>query len=446
MTTEARTAPSSSAAAAPAVRRRGATVAILFFFMLLHQTDKYLISPLTTPIMNTFGINEAQLGAVLTGAILVGVVFYPLWGYLFDRYARPKILALAALIWGSTTWLSAIAPTYPLFMATRASTGVDDASYPGIYSMVADLYPPNRRGRIIGVLQLSMILGSLAGVGMAVGLQDVIGWRGVFYITGSLGIVVALVFYFFVRDVPRGQTEPELAGLEQSGSTRFDWQAARQLIRKPSILLICLQQFVYVFPFVGITYWYFRYMEVERGYPGTQVALVMAVFSLAGAFGNVLSGALGDALFKRTPRGRMIVSIVGVVLLITFFTSALRVPPENFRLFFVLQSIGSLFVPFVYPNIVSTVQDITEPEVRSTAHALMGIAEMGASALAPLVTGILAVRASLQHAMLIITTAGWVVGGLLLVVIALVVPKDIAALRAELARRAEASQHAGGAA
>jgi MFS family permease len=177
-------------------------------------------------------------------------------------------------------------------------------------------------------------------------------------------------------------------------------------------------------------------MEVERGYPDEQVGLVMAVFSLAGAAGNVVSGALGDAFFKRNPRGRLYVAIVGVILLTTFFTAALRLPPQEFALFFILQTIGAVFVPFVYPNIVSTVQDIIEPEVRSTAHALTGIAEMGASALAPLVTGVLAVRGSLQQAMLTITTAGWLAGGALLVVIAIVVPRDIARLRSVLQQRA----------
>src|SRR5512139_2791090 len=111
-------------------RYRWFVVAVFFVFMLLHQADKLLIGPLTTPIMETFGIDEVQMGAVFTGALIVGAVLYPIWGVLYDRYARAKLLALAAFIWGSTTWLSAIAPTYRFFLVTRASTGIDDSSYP----------------------------------------------------------------------------------------------------------------------------------------------------------------------------------------------------------------------------------------------------------------------------------------------------------------------------
>ena len=72
-------------------------------FMLLHQADKLLIGPLTTPIMQESGIDEAEIGAVFTGALLVGAVCYPLWGYFCDRYARSGLLALAFFLWGAIT-------------------------------------------------------------------------------------------------------------------------------------------------------------------------------------------------------------------------------------------------------------------------------------------------------------------------------------------------------
>ena len=127
-------------------RYRWFVVIIFFFFMLLHQSDKLMIGPLTSQIMETYQIDEVQMGAVFTGALLVGSFLYPLWGFLYDRFARAKLLALASFIWGCTTWFSAIAPTYKSFVASRASTGVDDFSYPGLYSLIADYFGPQVRG------------------------------------------------------------------------------------------------------------------------------------------------------------------------------------------------------------------------------------------------------------------------------------------------------------
>jgi MFS family permease len=245
-------------------RYRWFVVVIFFAFMLLHQADKLLISPLTTPIMEAFGINEAQMGAVFTGALIVGAILYPVWGYLYDRYTRPKLLALASFIWGSTTWLSAIAPTYPSFLLTRASTGIDDSGYPGLYSLISDYFGPAVRGKIYGLLQIAEPLGYMLGMILAMSLRDAIGWRGVFYLTGSLGILLSVVIFFGVRDVPRGRSEPELAGLEQIGAYRFSWEIARGLFRKRSLLLLFVQGFFGVFPWNVITYWFSQPINYPR--------------------------------------------------------------------------------------------------------------------------------------------------------------------------------------
>ena len=68
--------------------------------MLLHQADNLLIGPLTTPIIEEFGIAQAEMGAVSTVAILVSAIFFPVWGYLYDRYACARLLALASFLGG----------------------------------------------------------------------------------------------------------------------------------------------------------------------------------------------------------------------------------------------------------------------------------------------------------------------------------------------------------
>jgi MFS family permease len=204
-------------------RYRWFVVFVFFLFVLLHQADKLLISPLTTPIMETFNINEAQMGAVSTVALFVAAGFFVLWGYLYDRFARSRLLALASFIWGSTTWLNALAPNYTTFLITRASTGVDDASYPGIFSLLSDYFGPRLRGKVYGLIQVAQPIGFMLGTLLATMLGGAMGWRSVFFITGSAGILVAALIFFGVREPRRGQAEPEMAGLEDISSTRINW-------------------------------------------------------------------------------------------------------------------------------------------------------------------------------------------------------------------------------
>jgi MFS family permease len=187
--------------------------------MLLHETDRLLIGPLTPDIMATFHITMTQMGAVSTGALIVGAVLYPVWGYAYDRFSRPKLLSLASFIWGSTTWISAAAPSYPVFLATRASTGIDDSSYPGLFSLVSDYFGPKVRGRVYGLLRLTQPLGYIIGMVLGLILTATLGWRAVFYLTGGLGLVVAGLIFFSLRETPADRLNQRWPGSQRRAPT-----------------------------------------------------------------------------------------------------------------------------------------------------------------------------------------------------------------------------------
>ena len=422
-------------------------VGVFFLFMLLHQADKLLVGPLTTPIMEEFGINETQMGLLSSGAIIVGAIFYPLWGYLCDRFSRARLLSLASFIWGATTWLSAIAPTYPTFMVTRASTGIDDSSYPGLYSLIGDYFPPKNRGKVYGILQIAMPLGYMIGMVMALLLSGAIGWRSIFYITGSLGILMAFVIFFGVKEPARGTSEPELENIEQTGKYRFEWKIARDLFKKKSLIMLFMQGFIGVFPWQVITFWFFRYLETERGFSGNEVMITMVVAILLLAAGYPLGGILGDRLFAKTKRGRLIVSAVGVILGAVLLFIPIKIPYDNKVLFMIMISLTTLFIPFASPNVLSTVYDITLPEVRATANAVENFIESGGAALAPLIAGIIADALSLRDAILIICLSTWAVCAVFFLITSRFIDHDVRVLRSQMRERAaleQARQAAGG--
>jgi MFS family permease len=423
-------------------RHRWIVVVIFFFFMLFHQTDQLMIGPLATSIMTDFHVTMTQWGAISTGALLVGAVLYPLWGFLYDRYARAKLLALASFIWGLTTTLNASAGNFPVFWATRAATGIDNSSYPGLYSIIADYFGPKVRGKIYGVLQLTTPLGYLVGMVLALVVGAMIGWRSVFYITGGFGVLFAVIIFLGVREPLRGEGEPELAELAEIGVHKFNWETAKSLFRKPTLILLFVQGFFGVFPWNVIATWIFVYLEKERGYGNTDILILMSVVILILSSGYFLGGAAGDAAFRRTPRGRMAVSSVAVLLGAIFLYLALNTPVESRTLFFILLSITAIFMPFAGPNMISSVYDITLPEVRSTALAIQLFIENAGAATAPLIAGIIAdsYGGALKPAFLAICTSTWVLCAIFYAVGAYLIPRDIAVLRAQMRERADAER------
>ena len=416
---------------------------IFFLFMLLHQTDKLLINPMAPQIYEEWQLSDTQWGAISTVALIVGAVFYPIWGFLYDRYARSKLLALASLIWGSTTWLSAIAPSFGLFLASRASTGVDDSSYPGLYSLIADYFAPKVRGKIYGLLQLTQPLGYMAGLVLATTVAVSIGWRNIFLITGGLGVILAFVIFLFVKDVPRGTAEPEFETIEQVGNFRFEWPKVKDIIRKKSLIMMNLQGFFGVFPWNTITAFIFIYLAEERGYAESEILQTMAPAILVLASGYFIGGAIGDFFFKKSTKGRVVVSLVGVLTgaLLLFIT--LNIPIENKALFGIMLGLTALFIPISSPNVTSTVNDVALPEIRSTAMAIQYFIESSGAALSPLLTGIIADslrRANNPYprgtAILIICISAWVLCGLFYYITTRFITKDIESLRSEMKRRA----------
>ena len=409
---------------------------IMFCFMLLHQADKLLIGPLTTQIMETFKITRTQMGAVSTGALIVGAICYPLWGWLYDRFSRPKLLALASLLWGSTTWLNAIVPTYPLFLITRAGTGIDDSSYPGLYSLISDYYPPQKRGKIYGFLQVAQPLGYLLGMILALSFGAAYGWRNVFFLTGGLGIILSVIIFLFLKDRPRGAAEPELVSTEHLERFKFSWKTVGGLFKKKSLIILFLQGFIGVFPWNVITYWIFDYLKSERGYNDTQTLLTMVPAVLVLAVGYPLGGALGDRLFKKTLKGRVIVGAAGVAIGCVLLWITMKIPTSDILAFGVMLAATALFIPWASPNVLSSFYDVTEPEIRATTNAAQNFVEFGGSALAPLMAGIIADKSSLGNAILLICTVSWVICFAFFVFAGRFIPKDIEDLREKLKTRA----------
>ncbi|GER78551.1 MAG: MFS transporter [Anaerolineales bacterium] len=424
---------------------RAFVIVVFFLFVLLHQTDKLLIGSMQLPVSETFGLNDLQWGFINTGALIVGTIFYPLWGYLYDRYARAKLLALASFIWGATTWLSAVVRTYPQFLVTRSSTGIDDSSYPGLYSLAADYFGPKLRGRVYGILQLAQPIGYLLGMILALmvapNLDGLIfrleGWRTIFLFTGLLGIAMAAVIYFGIKEAPRGQAEEEFEG-QEIGQFRFNWDALKDVMKKKTMWFVFLQGFAGVFPWNVITFFFFGYLMTERGYDNNAVLLTMGPVVLILAGGYFVGGMLGDWLFKRTLKGRIIVSSVGVILGALFLFLAMNTPVDQRTTFFILMCLTALFMPFSSPNVTSTVFDISLPEIRSSAQAVEYFIENSGAALAPTLAGAIAFSTgSKQFAITVVCVTAWVLCFFLYLGALFFVERDIKSLHAQLAERAK---------
>ena len=131
---------------------------------------------------------------------------------------------------------------------------------------------------------------------------------------------------------PAASSEEELKGVEVS-KYKFSWKTALGIFKKPSLIFVFAQGFIGVFPWNVITYYFFGYLATDRGYDNNTQLLIMAPAVLFMAAGYPLGGILGDKLFKKTKRGRLIVGAIGILMGMIFLSITMNIPNSQVVLF-----------------------------------------------------------------------------------------------------------------
>jgi MFS family permease len=411
-------------------------VIILFLFLTFHSADLFIISAVNPQLIEEFKVDYVTMGFLFSISLLIATILYPLWGFLYDKYSRKLLVSLAALIWGSTTWINALSRVFSQFFITRIITTIDDAAPPGVYSLVADYFEPKDRGKAMGVINASSPIGAILGTVIPLMIIDAgLNWRNAFFITGSIGIIMGLIIYFFIKDVPRGTSEPELSGKLVSDIYKAKLSDLKILLKNKSLLLLYAQGFFGVFPWNAITFWIITYMVMERKLSSELVMIVMVVWLIAMSIGNIIAGYLSDLLFRKTKRGR---AMFGAI--IVFFSALLiylTMYSETFESFFFFGVLTAFEIPMAGPSVSAAITDVTEPELRGSATAYLRFFENIGSSISPALVGIISMGSTLQFSITLISSLTWIICGILFIFLALIIPKDIDRLRIIIRKRAD---------
>jgi len=266
--------------------------------------------------------------------------------------------------------------------------------------------------------------------------SPIYGWRAIYLFTGTIGLLLAILILIGVKDIPRGSSEPELASISNLQNAKVQWKNIPGLLKIPSLKYIFFQGFIGVLPWQVITFWSFRYLEVERNYSSETISSIMIPAVLMIGAGYFLGGVFGDLAYKKYKAGRLIVSMAGIILGAIFLTIALSTSHERIYAFRILLSITCFFIPLASPNIATSVYDIVLPEVRSTATSIQYFLGNLGSAFAPLLAGAISEISSLETALLSISLSAWIVTALILRIGIIHFPKDMASMHAVLENRA----------
>ena len=209
--------PVSDPAGDRALRRRGLTLALLTAAYFFSYMDRSIIPILQESIRHDLRLTDTQLGLIGTGF----AVFYATLGIPVarraDRGRRVDIIAIALALWSVMTALGGLAQNFVQLLLARSGVGVGEAgSAAPSHSMIADLYPPEKRAGAMSIYTLGIVFGAAAGTIIGGALGHAYGWRVAMIAVGLPGVLLAVVIKLFVVEPRRGLSDPVQAGAPEA--------------------------------------------------------------------------------------------------------------------------------------------------------------------------------------------------------------------------------------
>jgi DHA1 family inner membrane transport protein len=275
-----------------------------------HILDFMIMMPLGNYLMPHFNIS-AQFFSLIVAAYPVTAFFSGLMAASFvDRYDRKKILVSAYIGFLVGTILCGLAPTAGLLMAARIATGLFGGLIGAqVLSIIADVFPYEKRGRAMSSIFLAFSVSSIFGVPFSLYLANLISWHAPFIFIGVVGIVVVPLLIRFIPSVSAhlSTRNGEKENLMDVFKSIFSQK--NQLLALALTSISMLGHFM-VIPFIN------PYMEFNVGFSKQETPLI---YMVGGAFTLISSsfiGRLADKYGKfRIYRICLFLSIIPILII-----------------------------------------------------------------------------------------------------------------------------------
>ena len=423
---------------------KGKTLFALSFGYFIDRGEEQTISVLFPTLQQLWGLNYTALGLIGTIRTILQAVFTPVWGFIADRYSRKSVIIFGTGLWGLWTFVVGFTNDFGQLLTIRAISGIGlGCLMPATFSLISDTYPPERRGRALGILEGIGIFGIVIGT---VGLGFLASpelWRWGFFILGAFSVLSGLVVWFLVEEPVRGAAEPELANkitAEAAAEYRITFADVPKVLRIPTIWVAIAQGMAGTMPWVILQLFFITWLKNDRGLDESVGTIAFAGIEIGTVISNIMGGIIGDYADQVNPKyGRVVIGqfsiISGIPLSYWLLTGT---EDWNLAALVALSFVTALFISWPGKGAKEPMmQGVTPPELRSVAYSVVALIENSFSALVAILAGRLADSTSLTEAMVWTVPVPWIVCALVFSAFYFTYPRDAEKLRRQMAERSK---------
>jgi MFS family permease len=357
------------------------SVLVLCGINLLNFYDRQAPGALVEPMRKEFGLSDTQIG--LLGSMFIWVYALagvPL-GRVADVWSRKKLLTIGVTVWSALTAASGLAISFSFLVFTRLGVGVGEAvCAPVGTSWIGDLFPPQRRARVLSLFMLGVPIGGALSFLLCGPIAQAWGWRTAL-VSAAAPAIILVPLLLLVHEPARGASE-QASAIAARGSIYA-------LLRIRTLWWIILSGALLNFNMYALATFLPAFMTRVHGYSVARAGVTCGiVYLIGGVFGGLLGGHLGDRVASNGRNARLwmaaIIALLGAPIMFYGITRPAGFAPTAL----VAIAIGYAAFNTYYGPVYASIQDIVAPNQRGLTMSVyfMAMYLCGAS-FGPLLTG-----------------------------------------------------------
>jgi MFS family permease len=356
-------------------------LALLFVGWCLGNMDRMAMSFAVVPISKELGLSASLTGLVLSSFFIGYVIMQVPGGWLADKFGSRRVLLLIVFVWSIFTGFTGSAWSLASLLTIRVAFGLSEGSFsPSAIKLLSETFPRKESGRAIAILLMASGFMTVIVPIVSAAAIGSIGWRGMFYLIGSLGVVLIVLFWLFLRPRPAPAEPPVAAG----DAAKAEPHSLRELLRMPMIWDIIVVSFAIYTLSWGFNTWLPTYLVQQRHLSLMSIGWLQIIPGIALMGGMYLGGTIVDALKPRWYRVLAVASsAISAAMIYLMYTC------HSIALFAAWQTIAYLILGFLLAFVPAFLVKQVPAAIVGSATGLSSFGAQLAGFVTPLVIGVL---------------------------------------------------------
>ncbi|WP_298474325.1 MFS transporter [uncultured Maribacter sp.] len=295
---------------APIFRKRFNILTLVFISVVINYLDRSNISVAAYQLSEDLSLNSVQMGYIFSAFAWSYALLQIPGGILVDNIKARFLYTFMIILWSIATLFHGLVSSFYALIGLRASIGVFQApSFPTNNAIITKWFPERERASAIAIYTSGQYVGLAFLTPVLVSIQHYMGWRGLFIVSGILGLVLGLIWYKYYRDPKNHKTiskseldyitQDDNNNISKKKSSSFKWNDIKYAFINPKLWGLYIGQFCIGSLIIFFLTWFPTYLVRYRGIDFLESGFLASIPFLAAFVGVLLSGFTSDLLVRK---------------------------------------------------------------------------------------------------------------------------------------------------